>query len=526
MKINRRHFVGILYDCVLFEYASQLQHQHQHHGDPRLQQSPGQQQVYVLALEDLADTFAFIADFYKHHRAFMDIPCDQFITRNQLHTVAGLLDYIEAMDRGTFEIFPLPVQLREEAPSISSTSSASSRRERRRRESQAALDDGGAEGGRGRILSSDRSLHSFDYLTGLDPLRRNSRTWATDIYNQHRILGHEFGAGTYNSNTSGSSSTVGIGGHRNTDSPYCSYNDVDTDLDDEYSLAIPALGKTDIQTFLWEYAYMPEDYHDDIATLIRYLRKDEWFMNGSKGPIVSFEWGLEGVQKYTKEYNRKKIHRVEEREQEEVKKQAEELQRQQEEWQRHQELAREQETAKRIRTIDEFVWKMYEPTKCSFVDLENLIKTLETEIGEYFGYCFVAITAIGSFGAGLHTHQNDLDMTLTGSIKHVTVSALAEALRHFGYKNVVVGSEGIPLSPPVVSSPSFYTHPSTPTAKSLASFRTLPARVDFVDPKTRTTCHLLLNSPIDIYRAKLVQTYAKIDSRFGPVLMALVRHRP
>lgn len=135
--------------------------------------------------------------------------------------------------------------------------------------------------------------------------------------------------------------------------------DTDTDLDDEYSIIIPGLSKTDIQTFLWEYAYMPEDYHDDIATLIRYLRRDEWLMNGSKGPIISFDWGLEGVQKFSREYNQNKIHKVQQREQEEVKRQQELTQKQQEEWNRQQELIREQEAQQRTKITDTFIWKMH-----------------------------------------------------------------------------------------------------------------------------------------------------------------------
>jgi len=292
MKVNRRHFVGIFYDCVLFEYASHVGVDHQH----------------TLALADLADTFAFVADFYKHNRPLMDIPCDQFITRNQLHTVIGLLDYIEEMDRGAYEIFPRNVEIREEAPSFASSSSI--KRDRRKQEQQRQREERGIP----------RSRSALDMFT------QPQRSWSSDIYN-HR--GHSL------------------------------HQDTDTDLDDEYSIVIPGLSKTDIQTFLWEYAYMPEDYQDDIATLIRYLRRDEWMMNGSKGSIVTFDWGLEGVQKFSKDYNQNKIHKVEIREQEEAKRAQKVTQQLQEEWNRQQELVREKEAAQRIKTTDDFIWRMH-----------------------------------------------------------------------------------------------------------------------------------------------------------------------
>ncbi|KAF9377888.1 hypothetical protein CPC16_011599 [Podila verticillata] len=449
MKINRRHFVGILYDCILFEYASLVQDSHGQHS-----------QQYILSLDDLADSFAFVADFYKHHRSLMDIPCDQFITRNQLHTVAGLIDYIEEMDRGVFEIFPLPVELREDAPSFASSSSV--RRERRRQERS------GYQMGTSGLLSNGPSI-SASRGKGMNTSSTfQTQPW-TDMYS-HR--GHAL------------------------------HPDTDTDLDDEYSIVIPGLSKTDIQSFLWEYAYMPEDYHDDIATLIRYLRRDEWLMNGSKGPIISFNWSLEGVQKFSREYNQNKIHKVQQREQEEVKRQRELTQKQQEEWNRQQELIREQEAQQRTKITDTFIWKMHESMSIlpkASKEIDNLIKTLESEIGEFFDFCFVTLSAMGSFAAELHTNQSDLDLSLGGNVKHITPSSLADALQHYLYENVSISNN--------------------PFQQSLSS--TLTSRVSFVDPKTAITCHLTLNDPLAIHRSKLIKTYNLIEPRFGPVLVAL-----
>ncbi|KAF9281295.1 hypothetical protein BGZ68_006729 [Mortierella alpina] len=436
MKLNRRSFVGILYDVILFEYASQVQ---------------GIQKHYVLSLDDLADAFAFVAEFYKHNRQLMDIPCDQFITRNQLHTVVGLVDYIEEMDRGVYDIFPGQVELREEAPSFASSSST--KRDRRRQERQERL----SAQGPGRVKSSKPRIDLFDC---------GGRGW-TDLYS-HR--GHDL------------------------------HPDTDTDLDDEYSILIPGLTKTDIQTFLWEYAYMPEEYQDDIATLIRYLRRDEWMTDGSKGSIVKFDWGLEGVQKYTKEYNQHKIHKIELREQEEVKKAQQSAHRQQEEWNRQQDQIREREAALRTKTTDDFIWSMHKSLAVSAEtssEIEALIKALEIEISEFFEFCFVTLTAVGSFASGVHTHQNDLDLTLTGNIKHITYHSLAEALRHYDYEGVSVVANTFQQTP---SPPSFIT---------------------FFDSKAGIHCHLTINDPISIYRSKLVQTYALIEPRFSPVLVAL-----
>ncbi|KAG0006891.1 hypothetical protein BGZ65_002198, partial [Modicella reniformis] len=309
MKINRRHFVGILYDCILFEHASPVPVNGTH----------------TLSLEDLADTFAFIADFYKHNRSFMDIPCDQFITRNQLHTVAGLIDYIENLSQGVFEIFPRSVELREETPSFASSSSANRDQKRRER-----FERQGSHPIHGISSSSNDGIDTKSKIRH-DPFDQTGRSWTVaSLYTHHR------------------------GGH-----DHLQVHDSDTDLDDEYSIVIPGLSKSDVQSFLWEYAYIPEDYQDDIATLIRYLRRDEWMMQGSKGSIVSFDWNLEGVQKFTKNHNQSKIQKVEQREQEEAKKAQEAVQREQEEWNRQQELIREQEAMYRMRVTDDFIWKMH-----------------------------------------------------------------------------------------------------------------------------------------------------------------------
>lgn len=430
MKVNRRHFVGILYDCILFEYASLV---------------PANT-TYTLSLDDLADTFAFIADFYKHNRALVNVPCDQFITRNQLHTVTGLVDYIEDLGNGAFEIFPHGIELREESPSFSSSTPMN--------QDQRQKDQSGKIGFHG--------SHEVDF----------SHDWTvTDI------------------------ST-----HRSRDPLYDP-----EDFDDEYCLVIPGLSKTDVQTFLWEYAYVPEVYQDDIATLIRYLRRDEWMMHGSKGSVIKFDWDLEGVQKYSKNYNQNKILKVELREQDEAKKAREAVQKQQEEWNRQQELIREQEAAHRMKILDNFIWKMHESLSLTSTELsiiDKLIKNLEVEISGAFGFCFVALAAVGSYATGTFTHHSDLDLTLTGNIKDITTTGLVETLRSIGFEEITISIDTT-------------RHSSSPMGPIP------PSIITFIDPVTATTCHLTLNEQITIQRSKLIRTYALIDQRFGSVLVAL-----
>ncbi|KAG0344157.1 Zinc finger, CCHC domain-containing protein [Podila humilis] len=525
MKINRRHFVGILYDCILFEYASlvygshgrskekherkqrthseeqEQQHQHQqkdfnnsnnNNNNNNNQHYP--QTTYTLSLDDLADTFAFIADFYKHHRSLMDIPCDQFITRNQLHTVAGLVDYIEELDRGSFEIFPHPVELREETPSFAS--SASTRRERRKQERS------GYRIGTSGLLSNGPP----------PPPRSSSSSGRSSINRSGASGGRErggMGMGNTGLTTPSSWSDLYYSHRRQSLVPNTNTDheeeEEEIDDDDEYSIIIPGLSKTDIQTFLWEYAYMPEDYHDDIATLIRYLRRDEWLMNGSKGSIVAFDWDLEGVQKFSRDYNQSKIHKVKEREKEEVKRQQEMALKQQEEWNRQLELAREQEAQRRVKMMDSFIWKMHKSLSISPAtseDITNLISTLEIEIAEFFNYCFVTLSAIGSFAAEFHTNEDDLDLTLGGNVKHITASDLADALEHNQYENV-----SISINP--------FQQPLSPNSPPLTS------RVSFMDPRTAITCHITLHDPLATHRSKLIKTYNLIEPRFGPMLVAL-----
>ncbi|KAG0043653.1 hypothetical protein BGZ83_011177 [Gryganskiella cystojenkinii] len=415
MKVNRRHFFGILFDCVLFEWASQAKITDEH-GSGR----------FTLSLQDLADTFSFVVDFYKHHRKLMDIPIDQFLTRNAFHTVAGLVDYIESLgEKGTFEIFPGTVELREEALSFISSSSYKQEFMPISKPVRSATEGDLSPGGKIKDRDRDRDRNSLGFL------EVPNHGWGGDSFSFH----HNFHAGAVS----------------------------DTDPDDEYSIVIPGLSKTDIQTFLWEYAYLPEDYQDDIATLIRYLRRDEWMISGSKGSIVTFDWGLEGVQKFSREYNQRKIHKVQVREQEEIKRSTEATQRQQDEWSKQQETIKEKELHRRMRKTDEFIWSMHKVSN-------------------------------SSFAAEIYTHQSNLDLTLTGSTKDITMLGLQEALKHFHYEDVTLATN----------------HCQT-TVQCLS----------FVDPRSGTTCHLTLNDPVSIYRSRLIHAYAQIDSRFGPVLVAL-----
>jgi hypothetical protein len=91
------------------------------------------------------------------------------------------------------------------------------------------------------------------------------------------------------------------------------------------------------------------------------------------------------------------------------------------------------------------------------------------------------------------------------------MSALAAALRHFDYENVVISEPRI--QPP---------QPSTPT--SAITMLSIPQPfITFVDPRTELTCHISLNDPLAIYRSRLVYTYNMVEPRFCPVFLALKR---
>ncbi|KAG0289408.1 hypothetical protein BGZ98_003845, partial [Dissophora globulifera] len=139
--------------------------------------------------------------------------------------------------------------------------------------------------------------------------------------------------------------------------------------------------------------------------------------------------------------------------------------------------------------------------------IDDLIKTLEMEISEDFGFCFVALAAVGAFASMSFTHQSDLDLTLTGNIKHITLSGLANALQEHGYEGVKVeGDDG---------------QRELSLSLSSAGSAIPAAMISLLDPRTSIMCHLTLNEPIEIYRSKLVRTYALIEPRFGPIMTAL-----
>ncbi|KAF9920257.1 hypothetical protein BGZ65_011404, partial [Modicella reniformis] len=111
-----------------------------------------------------------------------------------------------------------------------------------------------------------------------------------------------------------------------------------------------------------------------------------------------------------------------------------------------------------------------------------------------------------SYATGTCTHHSDLDLTLKGDIKHITISALVEALRHFGHESITVMA----------------ANNSTQHAGTFLSLEPIPSSIiTFLDPRTETTCYMTLNEPLAIYRSKLIRTYALIDPRFDVVMVAL-----
>ncbi|KAI1317799.1 hypothetical protein EDD11_007821 [Mortierella claussenii] len=90
MVVNREHYLGILLECILFEFAAYTD----------------QGYFYELSFDLLASTFEEIATISRSGRHFLNIPCDIYIYNHGLDETYNLSDLIDDVNEYG-ELFPL-----------------------------------------------------------------------------------------------------------------------------------------------------------------------------------------------------------------------------------------------------------------------------------------------------------------------------------------------------------------------------------------------------------------------------------
>ncbi|KAG0197528.1 hypothetical protein BGX28_008999 [Mortierella sp. GBA30] len=109
MSVNRAHFVQCIFECILFEFAAQVD----------------EYDTDILSLQTLARSFQHIADMYQIFGS-LDIPSDIYIRRQGLNSwmLDDLVDYIESID--DYLLFPYAVDVSCDSESEDSWSEESS----------------------------------------------------------------------------------------------------------------------------------------------------------------------------------------------------------------------------------------------------------------------------------------------------------------------------------------------------------------------------------------------------------------
>ncbi|KAG0267324.1 hypothetical protein DFQ27_008884 [Actinomortierella ambigua] len=258
------------------------------------------------------------------------------------------------------------------------------------------------------------------------------------------------------------------------------------------AIEIPALTGAEIQDFLWEYAYINEDYQDVLAILVYHLRQDQWVSPGSGGASTS-----DGrVTKYTHGHNQNKISTLEKQNQEAVSMAELALQREHEAYEREQHQLKESEERARIALVDRYIQKLHKShalTEERYNIIEDQRYMLERKISQRLGFPYVRVAFIGSVEFALATNESEVDVMLQCPSQKVSMEALQVILEEEGYEDLAIF-------------PASDIHPVLIRLKEPASGLTF------------IMCH---DSPLRLMNTELISHYAEIDpGRFNPILTA------
>ncbi|KAF9956170.1 hypothetical protein BGZ65_002925 [Modicella reniformis] len=251
--------------------------------------------------------------------------------------------------------------------------------------------------------------------------------------------------------------------------PYDVEIDDHDDYDDE-DIKIPNLSTSEVHDFLWTYAReVPLEYHDDIATIICYIRHNFWYHSGSGGSTVHLGSDDEAVTKYTKIHNEAKLERKREKE-------------------------LQQKAKRRIDHINSQM-DCLQDDKISSEERDrevlSLSKRIQTDLNTSYPRNFITVQLLGSFANGLSSQTSDADLTALDTSNYLTIQTLAAVLKRRGYRNVV----------PI------------PNAK-------VPI-VTFKDPRMNILCDMSINESVAIENSRLIKTYGAIDNRVRIIWFSL-----
>ncbi|KAF8948156.1 hypothetical protein BGZ47_006264 [Haplosporangium gracile] len=95
-RMSRPHFIGYLYDSILFECAGQV--------------ASGKTQRFTMA--HFAGCFRRVRELYEQDRNnLLDVPSDIYIRQQRLDDPECLGNYIKSLEYGSFKIYPYIIQL-------------------------------------------------------------------------------------------------------------------------------------------------------------------------------------------------------------------------------------------------------------------------------------------------------------------------------------------------------------------------------------------------------------------------------
>ncbi|KAF9971078.1 Zinc finger, CCHC domain-containing protein [Actinomortierella ambigua] len=258
------------------------------------------------------------------------------------------------------------------------------------------------------------------------------------------------------------------------------------------AIEIPALTSAEIQDFLWDYAYINEDYQDILALLVFHLRQEQWVSPGSGGTSTA-----DGkVTKYTQGHNLNKIATLEKQNQEAVSMAELALQKEQEAYEREQYELKESEERARIDLVDRYIRKLHKShalTEERYSIIEDQRYMLERKISQRLSYAYVRVAYIGSVEFALATNESEVDVMLQCPSRKISMEDLEVILKEEGYEDLAIF-------------PASEIHPTLIRLK---------------EPTSGLTFIMCLDSPLRLMNTELISHYAEIDpDRFKPILMA------
>ncbi|CAO3566923.1 unnamed protein product [Mortierella alpina] len=261
-------------------------------------------------------------------------------------------------------------------------------------------------------------------------------------------------------------------------------------------LNIPALHQAHREQFLWRYArQVPAKYQDDIALLIKKLRRDIWF---------TVEKGKTNVKIYRRIHNQNKIHR--QLDQLKVEKSPLVIQGSigimiaqpaagvattaESRLSRLDEAAFDKAKMAEINKLMRSLQKTTVSTSTRAIEIARFTTALESSLRTRFSNPELELHITGSYANGLSAMTSDVDVTLTGPTQGIDVRRLARNLPPSCEDILTIADARVPI-------------------------------VTFWYRRWDIFCDISINQRPSIYNSKLVNTYHAIDPRVQTIWFSL-----